>query len=218
MTIKWSYSGLKTYLNCAKQYYEVRVAQNYVQKDTHHTIYGKEVHKALEDYVKDGTPLPKNYEYVKPALNSLIEIPGDKYPEQKMALDLSKQPCDFDSTDYWVRGIADLLIVDKADAYIVDYKTGNPRYADPKQLKLMALMTFAHFPEVVNIKGGLLFVAKNTFIPESYTRDEISKYWASFAGDLERLRISYEIQMWPPNPSGLCGWCPVSSCKFHKGD
>lgn len=216
MTVKWSYSSLKTYLNCPKQYYEVKVAQNFVQKDTHHTIYGKEVHKALEEYVKTQTPLPKNYEFIKPVLDSLIDIPGDKYPEQEMALNAAREPCDFTSPDYWVRGIVDLLIVDGSDAFIIDYKTGNPRYADPKQLKLMALMTFAHFPNVENIKGGLLFVSKNTFIPENYVREEITKYWASFANELERLKLSFESAIWPPNPSGLCGFCPVSTCNFQK--
>lgn len=207
---------MKTYLNCPKQYYEVKVAQNFVQKDTHHTIYGKEVHKALEDYVKSRTPLPKNYEFVKPVLDSLIDIPGDKYPEQPMALTADKVPCEFDSPDYWVRGIVDLLIKDGSQAYIVDYKTGNPRYADPKQLKLMALMTFAHFPDVEEIKAGLLFVSKNTFIPESYKRQDATNHWQSFAHELERLKLSFENQLWPANPTGLCGFCPVSSCNFQK--
>lgn len=218
MTVKWSYSSLKTYLNCAKQYYEVKVAKNYVQKDTHHTVYGKEVHKALEEYVKNGTPLPKNYDYVKPVLNSLIDIPGTKYAEREMALTIDKEPCDFTAENYWVRGIVDLLITDGDTAYIVDYKTGNSRYADPKQLKLMALMTFAHHPEIEYIKAGLLFVLRNTFIPEEYRREDIQKYWAAFHGDLERLKISFDMNMWPTNPSGLCGFCPVSSCKFHRGD
>jgi RecB family exonuclease len=218
MTIKWSYSSLKTYLNCPKQYYEVKVAKSYIQKDSHHTIYGKEVHKALEDYVKDGTPLPKNYEFIKPVLNSLMDIPGTRYAEQEMALTQDLVPCAFDGGDYWVRGIVDLLIVDDETAYIVDYKTGNARYADPKQLKLMALMTFAHHPTVQHIKAGLLFVSRNTFIPEEYKREEIPKYWQAFRGDLDRLKISFDVGMWPTNPSGLCGFCPVSTCKFYRGD
>ena len=55
----WSFSSLKEYINCPKKYYEVRVAKNYVFKDTDATIYGKEVHKALEDYVRDGVELAK---------------------------------------------------------------------------------------------------------------------------------------------------------------
>jgi hypothetical protein len=179
-------------------------------------FYGSEVHKALEDYVREGKPLAKNYEFIKPVLDELLAIPGEKYPEHKMALTVDKEPCDFDAENRWVRGIVDLLIVDGETAYIIDYKTGSNRYPDPKQLKLMALMTYAHFPAVKRIKAGLLFVLKNTFIPEEYQRDESENLWKGFINDTNRLKLAYENSMWPPQPTGLCGWCPVSSCKFHR--
>jgi hypothetical protein len=133
-----------------------------------------------------------------------------------MALDRNKQPCAFDSEDRWVRGIVDLLIVDGDTAHIVDYKTGSNKYPDAKQLKLMALMTFAHFPEVKYIRAGLLFVMHNSFMPESYERSEIDSLWNYFTPDLERLTISYENDTWMANPTPLCGWCPVKECEYHK--
>jgi hypothetical protein len=110
----------------------------------------------------------------------------------------------------------DLLIVDGDYAFIVDYKTGSNRYPDPKQLKLMALMTFAHFPKVNKIKAGLLFVMHESFMDEEYTRDQIPMLWKYFESDLERLNHSYENDVWQANPTPLCGWCPVRSCEFHK--
>jgi hypothetical protein len=133
-----------------------------------------------------------------------------------MALTPGKQPCEFHDDGRWVRGIVDLLIVDGDYAFIVDYKTGSNRYPDPKQLKLMALMTFAHFPEVNKIKAGLLFVMHESFMDEEYTRDQIPKLWSYFESDLERLNYSYENDVWQANPTPLCGWCPVKSCEFHK--
>ena len=53
----WSYSALKDYENCPKKFYEVRVAQNFVVIPSEKMMYGTEVHKALEDYVKDGKEL-----------------------------------------------------------------------------------------------------------------------------------------------------------------
>ena len=61
----WSYSSLKEYQNCPKKYYEIRVAKNYVFQDTPQTIYGKEVHKALEDYVRSNTELAKTTSDIK---------------------------------------------------------------------------------------------------------------------------------------------------------
>jgi CRISPR/Cas system-associated exonuclease Cas4 (RecB family) len=216
MNYTWSFSSLKEYVNCPRQYQELKVLKRYEKKATEQMLYGTVVHKACEDYVAEGKPLEKNYQRFKPVLDSLIEIPGTKYPEYQMALTRDKEPCKFADENRWVRGIVDLLIVDGDRAFIVDYKTGSNRYPDPKQLKLMALMTFAHFPEVKKIKAGLLFVMHESFMDEEYSRDQIPKLWNYFSTDLERLNISYENDIWNPNPTPLCGWCPVKSCEFHK--
>lgn len=212
----WSYSSLKDYIGCAKRYYEVKVLKNYIFQDTPQTIYGKEVHKALEDYVKSNTALAKNYERYKKLVDDLIAIPGDKYCEYEMALTQEKTPCKFEDDNRWVRGIADLLIVDGDTAFIVDYKTGSNKYPDPKQLKLMALMTFAHFPQVNKVKAGLLFLAHNQFIPEEYKREDIDKLWSYFTTPLMRLTHSYASNTWIANPTPLCKYCPVKTCEFNK--
>jgi len=179
MTVKiqWSYSGLKDYKNCPRQYQQVKVLKNFTKKQTEQMLYGTEVHKALEDYVRDGTPLLKNYQRYQKQLDPLREMEGTKYPEHEMALTPDKVPCDFRDPNYWVRGVADLVVVSGDQGFIVDYKTGSNRYPDPKQLQLMALMGFKHFPEV---------------------------------------KLSHENDYWMPNPTPLCGWCPVQSCEFHK--
>jgi CRISPR/Cas system-associated exonuclease Cas4 (RecB family) len=213
----WSYSALKEYENCPKKYYEIRVSQNYTVIPSEQMIYGTEVHKAFEDYVKDGKELAVNYLRFKPAADALIDIPGEKYPEYEMALSRDKTPCDFTDSNRWVRGIVDLLIVDGDYAFIVDYKTGSSKYPDPKQLRLMSLMAFAHFPNVNKIKAGLLFVMHGSFVTEEYTREELDKSWAKFNGPLGRLDNSYDNNVWPPNPTPLCKYCPVKSCDFNRG-
>jgi hypothetical protein len=215
MNFTWSFSSLKDYINCPKQYQEVKVLKQFVKKQTQEMLYGTAVHKACEDYVNDGTPLPKNYDRYKTLLDIIKDIPGTKYAEHKMGLSLDRFASAY-GKGYWVRGIVDLLIVDGEEAVIIDYKTGSSKYPDVKQLKLMALMTFAHFPEVNNIKAGLLFVKDSVFITEVYAKDDIEKLWDSFEPTLERLKQSYENDIWQANPTGLCGWCPVKSCEFHK--
>ena len=212
----WSYSALKQYTNCPKQYQEMRVLKNYTVKETEAIIYGKAVHEALELYVKENKPLPKNYLRFKPMVDTLLKIEGDKYPEYEMALTHSKEPCDFHSDDRWVRGISDLVIVDGDTAYVVDYKTGSNRYPDPKQLRLMSLMMFTHFPDIQRVKGGLLFVMKNSFITEEYLRKDMDKSWGMFEQSLKRLDTSYENDTWQANPTPLCKWCSVVTCDFNK--
>ena len=214
--IKWSYSGLKDYSNCPKQYQQVKVLKNFSKRPTQQMLYGTEVHTALENYVKDGTELAKNYQRYKKQLDPLREMSGIKYPEHRMAITYDKEPCTFGAKNYWARGIADLLVVDGDQGFIVDYKTGSNKYPDPKQLQLMALMAFAHFPELKHIKAGLLFVAHEHFVTSEYTREKIDEYWQDFYWELERMRLSYENDSWQANPTPLCGWCPVRTCEYHK--
>ena len=214
-TIKWSFSSLKQYINCPKQYHEVKVLKNYEVKPTQQMLYGTHVHTALENYAKDGTELPHNYQRFASLVDPLLEIDGTRYPEYRMALDINKQPCSW-GKNYCVRGIVDLMIISGDTAFIVDYKTGSDKYPDMKQLKLMALMTFIHFPEVKTVRAGLLFILHNNFMPEEYEREDMDKLWGAFTPDLERLRLSYENDAWQANPTPLCRWCPVASCEFNR--
>lgn len=214
--VKWSFSGLKDFINCPRQYNEVKNLRRFTKKVTEQMSYGTVVHKALEDYARDGAPLAKNYQRYKSMIDELLEIPGVRYPEQQMALREDKTPCAFDDPEYWVRGIVDFMVVDGDRAWIVDYKTGSAKYPDLKQLKLMALMAFAHHPELQRIDAGLLFVAHNMFVDESYTREQIPHMWAFFDPHLHRLKSAYDNDTWTPNPTGLCGWCPVTTCEFYR--
>jgi CRISPR/Cas system-associated exonuclease Cas4 (RecB family) len=212
----WSFSALKTYQNCPRRYYEEIVAKNFKQKPSQAMIYGNAVHHALEKYVKEGTPLPKYYERFKKDVDTLLEIPGEKLTEHRMGLTRDLSPCEYGDNTRWVRGIADLVIVDGDYAFIIDYKTGSDKYPDLKQLRLMSHMTFAHFPQVKKIKAALLFLMNSNFMPEEYVRDEIPKSWDNFKVPLTRLENSLDTNTWIPNPTPLCGYCPVTTCEFNK--
>jgi hypothetical protein len=216
--IKWSFSGLKQYVNCARQFNEVKRLRNYQTEETEAMKYGTAVHAALEAYVRDGAELPAFYQRFKKSVDSLMLIPGTRYIEYKMALKEDKTPCDFDDPDYWVRGIVDLMMVNEDTAFIVDYKTGKSNRPDTKQLKLMALMTFIHIPKVQSINAALLFLMNGVFVEEFYKREDMDKYWAVFESDLRRYALSHQDDWWPANPSGLCRrHCPVDTCEFYGG-
>jgi len=217
----WSFSGLKKFKQCAKQYYEVKVAKNFKEPDsTEATRYGTEFHLAAEQYVRDGISLPMHFAYTKSHLDVLRSIPGDKYCEYEMGLKEDLTPCGFHDEGVWCRGIADLLIVneEKGVARCVDYKTGkSAKYADVSQLELMALMIFKHFPKVRSVKGGLLFTVANEFKPASYYVDQEHTYWRTWMMDVTRLETAHATGVWNPSKSGLCrAHCVVENC-LHNG-
>lgn len=212
----WSFSSLKGFLTCAKQYYHTRVTKEYTSAPTAATLYGTEFHKACEDYVRDETPLDARFEYVQPILDALRKIRGERLCEYKMSLSTKLEPCEFFAADCFVRGIADLLILqkDKGIAYCVDYKTGkSSRYADTGQLELMALMIFSYFPEITEVRGSLLFIVPKDMVKGAYLRKDRKALWASWLAKYAKLQGAYETGVWNASPSGLCkNYCPVTEC------
>ena len=214
----WSFSRMKGFETCPKQYYHVNVLKQFPFEETEATRYGTEFHKAAEDFMRDGTPIPERFAFAKPALDALAAKPGERHCELKMGLTADLKPCGFFDKDVWFRGIVDLLIVDGDRAFIVDYKTGkSARYADTGQLQLMALSVFAHFPQVTRVKAGLVFVIAEKFVPADFNVADRDTLWAPWIKKYARLEKAHETNVWNPVPSGLCRkHCPVVECP-HNG-
>lgn len=217
MNITWSHSSLKDFEGCARRYHEVKVLKKYPFQETTHTIYGKDLHKAAEDYVRDGAPLPPQFEFVKDTLDALIAKPGRKLCEHEMGVTKDLQPCDFNDPNRWVRGIADLLIIndDNFTARVVDYKTGNNKYPDRDQLVLMSLMVFAHFPHIRKVNSALLFVVKNDMVKMTMLREDAEQAWWQYRERVAKLEAAHSNDVWNPTQTPLCGWCQVTGCEFN---
>jgi hypothetical protein len=215
--VVWSHSSLKDFEGCPRRYHEIKVLKNYKFQETEATRYGTQLHKAAEDYIQNGVVLPPQFSFVKDTLDALNKKPGRKLVEYQMALTEKLQPCTWKSPDVWVRGIADLLIVNDDDltAWVVDYKTGNNRYPDRDQLRLMSIMVFAHFPHIRQVKSALLFVVKNDMVKHSMTVDQAEAEWWSYRERTARIAACTENEVWNPKQTPLCGWCAVKSCEFN---
>lgn len=208
-----SYSAIKEFDNCPRRFHQTKVLKAYPHEDTEYTIYGKEVHKACEDYVKDGIPLGGHVRF-KDILDKLIACPGTKHCELEMALNAEGQAVPFDDDTRVLRGIADLVIVNNDVARVIDYKTGSAKYPDPKQLELMALMIFAKFPTVMKVKGALMFLLHDVMVKREYTRDQFAELFSYWTSKRDIIMICAEQESWVPKPSGLCPYCPHKSCEF----
>ena len=137
-----------------------------------------------------------------------------------MALTEDLRPCEWFAEEVWVRGVADLLIVDDDNltAWVVDYKTGSNKYPDVDQLTLMELMVFAHFPHIRHVNSALLFVVKESMTKHKMTVEEAEKNWWRYRERVAKLSACLENNVWNPQSSPLCGWCPVTKahCEFSK--
>lgn len=216
----FSHSSLKAYETCALQYKEVKVLKKYPFTDTVHTIYGKELHKAAEEYIRDDVPLPGRFSFIEPVLKVLKAKTGRKLCEHEMGMTVDGKGCGFKAPEAWARGIADLLVIDDdgLTAWVCDYKSGNDKYPDRDQLKLMALLVFANFPHIRVVRGALLFVVKETMIKHKVPLEDVEDLMWDYRERVARLEASFENDVWAPKPSGLCRrHCPVENCPYHGG-
>jgi hypothetical protein len=183
-------------------------------------VYGKELHKVAEDYIKDGTPIPERFAFIQKTVDALKNIPGEKHTEIELGVSNKNgklNPCGFYDKEAWYRGIADLLIVNGDEGYLVDYKSSkNAKYADLKQLDLLAGAVFAHFPELKTLKSALIFVVSNEFVNKEHSSMHKLAYFEHVRFDLERLEKAMENGVWNAVSSPLCGWCPVKTCQNYR--
>ena len=220
MTVKytWSYSSINLFKQCPHKYYRLRVVKDIVEPPAEHLNYGLEVHKAAEDYIGKGTPIPEKYIFIKEHLDKLNLIKGEKLCEYKMGLTSNLDPCGFFDKDVWWRGVADLIILNGDKAYIIDYKTGkSAKYADTKQLELLSCALFKHFPEIKKVKGGLLFLVANDLVKDDFEVDNEGVYWTKWLEDTQRLEAAIQNDVWNKKPNFSCrSWCSITDCE-HNG-
>jgi hypothetical protein len=220
MSFNWSYSSIKTFQQCPKKYYHLKVAKDVKDEGSQATIYGQELHKAAENYIQFDTPLPEQFAFMQELLDSLKKIPGEKHCELKLGIALRDGKyvaCDFFAKDVWWRGVADLVIINGDTAFSVDYKTSkNAKYADTKQLDLVASAIFTHFPQVKTIKSGLLFVVSKDFIKKDHDAMFRTAYIEHFKFDIERIDTATKTGVWNAVAGPLCGYCPVKTCHNYR--
>lgn len=224
----YSFSAIKDFQQCPKLYNEKRILKSvkFVQNES--AKRGERLHKAFEDYVKHGTPMPAELTAHEPLLRTLIDVQGAKLTEYAMAMDgkansveyydpaiKSPKPWDFNPAAH-IGCVADLIIVGGGEtAYYFDYKTGAGKYPDISQCELTALMMMAKFKHVNEVIGALLFVDAGTIEDAIYTRADFDELWQGWQAKIARIEYAKQVNVWQAIPSGLCGYCAVNHCK-HK--
>lgn len=215
--IKWSYSSLSLFQQCPKKYYHLRIAKDIKDRPSPQMRYGLDMHKAAELYVRDNVPLPAGFAFMKDPLDKLKNMDGEKFCEIRLGLNEDLEACKYSDKDVWWRGIADLLIINGDEARVVDYKTGKNAYPDTKQLEVLSLAVFKHYPQVKVVKAGLLFVIHVDFVKVNFARENQQILWSKWIPETDRLANAYATNVWNPKINFTCSeWCPVVSCS-HNG-
>ena len=206
MKLSHSYSAIKDYDNCPLAYQQKRVVKSFKDCQNQYSIHGERVHKAFENHVKLGEPLPPELEKFQPLL---AKFSGMKVQcEREVVLNEDLKPTTCWAPDAWLRGKLDLYVeINPTTAFVGDYKTGSHR-PDFDQMELFALFVWAHEPEIEEVRTALIWTKDKKLDSVVYTREaDANRLWAKHLGKIRKIYESLEKDIWPAKPSGLCGYC-----------
>lgn len=227
-------TSVATFNTCPKQYQAKYITKEITFQPNEATERGTRWHKQLEDRLRDKLSLPHETAHFEPFIRRLELMKGEKRAEEKLAIDANFNPCEYKKR--WYGGTADVIVINHEDrkAVIFDYKTGKVKDNEDfrKQLTTYALMAFAAYPHINQIKVAYLFLDAMQYSPIvngkkglTFFRKDLIEMKSDLSFNVERIARATERNEWLPNPGGLCRpnkptvnggkpWCQVKSCPF----
>jgi hypothetical protein len=219
----WSVSSMQTFFQCPRKWAARYIAKTYQEPKQDHQDWGIYVHKCLENRFKDETELPPELEKLNPLVDTLWAFPARmRMTEFKLGLDAELKPAEFFGKNVWWRGVADLILVGKDNAIVLDWKTGN-RKLDYFQTNLLSAALFARIPTLKKIKQMYVWTkaldaVKTRKTPErlhdaqDITPEQIPLVWQKTLPKVRLMQQACESGLFHEKPGPLCGWCWLSAC------
>jgi hypothetical protein len=218
VTTPWSYSHLSTYEHCARQFQWKYVLKKKEEKVSDEILWGNKVDSALAERAK-GYALPeamKPYEYIGQFLDHMRTAGAKLLPKYKFGLTADMKPTTFFGQGVWYRGEFDLVIKGDKSAFVDDYKTGKQR-DDNSQLKLYAATGFVLWPETERIVARYRWLASKQTSAMEFKRDAVPVIWQEMMPRIAKMERERDAGgPFKPTPSGLCSWCPVTTCEHWR--
>lgn len=217
--VAWSFSVLNSFDTCAYRHYKVTVKKEFREAESDEMRWGNRVHKAFENRLRDGTPMPADLHRMEPyaARMEASAKGGMLEAERKIALNDRFEPVAYFAKDVWVRVVIDVLIDKRGHAFVGDWKTG-ARKPDSAQLRLSVAAVFHALPYIEVINNAFIWLKEDKIDAQTFHRADTPAIWQEFMPRVQRLENAFVENKWPKKPSGLCRkHCPVRDCEFHGG-
>lgn len=201
-----SYTSLKTYRQCARQYYAMYIARA-VKRTTNAAMdRGNRVHKALEDAVRSGRAPDDIW-----TPDGLTDVLRDAGARSEVGIGIARDGTAASPHDpnCVLRGWIDALMLDDAGAVAIDWKTGkfSPDYL---QADVYATLLRAGRAQDYPVQFSWIYVDQQRVHSIDVDANATRRVYA-LMDQLERDKS------FSPAPSYACRWCPVSSCTYYEG-
>jgi hypothetical protein len=210
-----SFSALSSFETCPRKHYYLRITKEVADPPGEAAMWGDRVHKALEAYLRNGTPLPTTIKAYQALADKLANKFSDAtlLVEQQLSVNKDLEPVGWWDKSGWFRGIIDVALVRGDTAYVFDWKTGKQK-DDFAQLKMFAALMSVHYPQLKTIHSAFVWLQPKTITSETYDVLEARTFWENVNQRIIRLENALEDDKWPAKPSGLCQrYCPVGRAR-----
>ncbi len=212
----YSHSSLAVFETCPRQFEHKYILKDVKEAETEAAMWGNKVHKELENFAVDGTPVKSEICKYGARIVSSTSGWGHRFAEHKFGLTEQFKPTGFFSDDVMLRGVIDYGAVQGNKALLVDYKTGK-RKDDFNQMTIFTVAAFSEFEHVDTVKAAYVWLKFNEVSEQVFTRSMLPDLKEAVVERVDIVRQHVAAGNFPMKPSGLCrGWCPVKSCPAYR--
>lgn len=222
----WSYSLLTAFERCGWQTLQTRIQKNVKEAEGKALIYGKAVHKSIEEVFKLKRGVPMEHAHIVPKIQPFVEMqgaPGIVFEaEVQTCLTPQLTPTEWFSRDKgdkrsWLRVATDLLVTDGTGiGVVVDWKTGKVQGDVREQLRLNALALFLTRPELKELSLSAVWLDQKDDATSAYVkREEAMEIWDQFCIRLRPMARAFEKGDFRKVPGWQCRYCPVLTCELR---
>lgn len=219
-----SHSALNTFETCPHKFEAEKVLKIVPYVENEYAKWGNYVHTCLENYIKNGAPLPSNvqqYQKFADAILGMARKHGDYelIVEREIAITAQWELVSwFDRSAYFRIKIDVLVLLPNGVAMIFDWKTGKPK-EDPLQLMLYALFVFKLWPHIHTCNVGNVWLAEDRADrPVTFTRaQDMDRLMDNYVQRNTALSQAFTAGVYPKKKNGLCrGWCDHTKCEYWE--
>ena len=217
----WSHSALEVYDLCPLKYWAEKVAKLVPFEKNEAAIWGDQVHKAIENYLGKGTPLPSSMLQYQRPVDKVGAICARGKAEYEKSMVLTREGTQTHAKDWnnaYLRVAADVYVrFSNGVALVVDWKTGKHRGPKPQQAIINAHAAFKLDPALAQVRTSFVYLQERKIDNDSFTRDSILERFEPVQALVNDWETSLKHESFPAKKNFLCQkYCGVFQCP-HNG-
>ena len=149
-------------------------------------------------------------------------------PEAQMAVDIDRKPVDWTAPTAFLRGIADLVLIDGTVAWLSDWKTGWVPGTEEDlrrglQGRTYATLLGAWNRKIETVHVTFHFLRLGVRRSMTFRRQDMDETWAQWLALGEQMYAAMaerdDDKVWAPRPGPQCAYCEVAmACPLGQTD